>query len=184
VIEPDGLQNDVERITGSWWLVLLLGLLGVAAGVVLIVEPSISLATLAWVSGVFLLVDGVFELIGAVSRGVEQRGLLALLGVLSIITGLFLVRHPIAAVVAIALLLGIWLVTFGVVRFVEAFGHAGRHRLLSLLLAGVEVVAGVVIVAAPSIGIGTLAIVAGIAFVLRGIGTTMLALALRAAQRL
>jgi uncharacterized membrane protein HdeD (DUF308 family) len=48
-------------------------------------------------------------------------GMVALLGVLTAIVGVLLIRHPIAGVPAVALLIGIWLITIGVVRFVAAF---------------------------------------------------------------
>jgi hypothetical protein len=85
-----------------------------------LVWPGISLMTLAWISGIFLIVDAIFEFVAALRRRTEGRGLVALLGVLSLIAGLFLVRHPIAGVVAMTLLLGFWLIVFGVVRFIDA----------------------------------------------------------------
>jgi uncharacterized membrane protein HdeD (DUF308 family) len=175
---------EAKGIVMGWWLVMLLGILGVSAGVIVLAWPEISLVTLAWVSGIFLLVDGVSELVVSLSRRAEGRGLLALLGALSVIAGLFLVRHPIAGVVAVALLLGIWLVVFGLVRFVEAFGRVERHRVWDLVIAAVEIIAGVIIVATPSIGVAALALIVGIGFVLRGLGTTMLAWALRDAEDL
>jgi uncharacterized membrane protein HdeD (DUF308 family) len=172
----------LERIVHGWWVLLLLGLVGIAAGVVVLAQPGIGLVTLAWVSGVFLLVDGVFEVVGSLSRRAESRGMFALFGVLSIIAGLILVRHPIGGVVAIALLLGIWFVAFGLVRFVDAFDRS-EHRLWNLVLAVLEVVAGAIIVAAPGIGVATLALIVGIGFLLRGIATTTLAWMMRAAAR-
>jgi uncharacterized membrane protein HdeD (DUF308 family) len=53
---------DLRRVVGPWWLWLLLGLVGIAAGVIVLAWPAISLLTLAVVSGIFLLVDGAFEL--------------------------------------------------------------------------------------------------------------------------
>ncbi len=178
---PAADRNDIAV---GWWFLMLLGILSVTAGVIVLAWPGISLVTLAWVSGIFLLVDGVFELVVSLSRRAEGRGLLALLGVLSVIVGLVLVRHPIAGVVAVALLLGIWLVVFGLVRFVEAFGRRERHRLWDLVVAVLEVIAGVIIVAVPGIGVAALALIVGIAFVLRGLGITMLAWTLRGAQAL
>ena len=107
--------------------------------------------------------------------------MLVLLGVLSLVAGLFLVRHPVAGVVVFALLLGFWLIVFGAVRLVEAFGHA-EHRAWNAVLGVLEVVAGIVIVAIPDIGVKTLALLVGIAFVLRGLGTAAIGWALRQAR--
>ena len=44
---------------------IFMGALGIVAGLVVLVWPIGSLATLAWVGGVFMLVIGVFEIFGA-----------------------------------------------------------------------------------------------------------------------
>lgn len=59
-------------------------------------------------------------------------------------------RHPIASVVAVGMLLGIWFVAFGLVRFVEAFSYIEQHRVWNLLVALVEVIAGIIIVSTPA----------------------------------
>jgi uncharacterized membrane protein HdeD (DUF308 family) len=174
-------QSSLERMAGAWWVVLLLGIAGIAAGVIVLAAPGISLVTLAWVSGVYLIADGVFQMVGSLSRELQHRGVLALFGVLSVVAGLFLVRHPVAGVVGIALLLGIWFVAFGLTRFVDAFDRPDG-RLWQLLLSGVEVVVGAIIVAAPDIGVASLALIVGIGFLLRGIATAAIAWTLRAAR--
>ena len=171
-----------EQFVREWWVELLLGIAAIVAGVIVLAQPGISLVTLAWVGGIFLLVDGVFEVIAALSRRAEGRGMLALFGVLIIIVGLMLVRHPIGGVVAIAMLLGIWFVAFGTIRFVDALDRP-ELRLWNLFLAVVEVIVGVIIVSSPDIGVGTLALIAGIGFVLRGIGMVTLAWMMRSASR-
>ena len=147
--------------------------MGTAAGVVVIAKPSDSLEVLAVVAGIFVLLDGIFELAYSLRRGAQNRGLVALLGVLSAIIGIMLIRHPIRGVAAIALLLGIWLVAIGIVRFVAAF-ESHERRTTNMLVAAVEVIAGIVIVANPTIGFATLALIAGIAFIVNGIGMFVL----------
>ena len=164
--EPSDVLKEVSR---AWWLLLVLGLMCGAAGVIVLAQPDISLATLAVVAGIFLLVDGVYDVIVAIADRGEGRGMLALVGVLSAIVGIILIRHPIGSVVAIALLVGIWLVCIGVVRFIRAFAQL-EHRGWNVFVALVEIVAGIVIVSSPGIGVATLAILVGIAFVVRAVG--------------
>jgi uncharacterized membrane protein HdeD (DUF308 family) len=180
-MERNGGLDTFRGFAGVWWIVLLLGALGVVAGLVVLVQPDIGLATLAVISGVFLLVDGVFEVASSFSA-VANRGLVALLGVLSVIAGIILVRHPIAGVVAIALLLGIWLITFGIVRLIEAVESEAR-RGWSVVVAALELIAGIVIVSIPSIGVATLAVLIGITFILRGLGMCLVAWGLRGLAR-
>jgi uncharacterized membrane protein HdeD (DUF308 family) len=172
----------VREWTGWWWVVILVGLLCVAAGIIVLAKPDISLPTLSVVVGIFLLVDGIFEIAGSFSRQTPNRGLLALLGVLSAIVGVILVRHPIAGVVAAALLIGIWLISFGIVHLVDAFDQS-ENRLWTVILALLELAAGIVIVASPDIGVATLAILVGIGFILRGVALCVLGWSIRSVRR-
>lgn len=164
------LANDeIGESTSTWWLFLLFGLVSIAAGVIVLAKPAGSLATLAVVAGVFILIDGVFDLGVSISRRTESRGLAAIMGVLSVVVGVLLIRHPIGGVLAIALLIGIWLVAVGVVRFVGAFER--EHRVWNILVALIEIAAGIVIVASPPIGFATLALIVGISFIANGVAT-------------
>jgi uncharacterized membrane protein HdeD (DUF308 family) len=152
----------------AWWLLMLLGALCVVAGIIVLAKPGDSLSTLAVIVGIFMLVDGIFEVAMSLSRRTESRGLVALLGVLNTVVGIILIRHPFAGVAAIAILTGLWLVCFGVIRFISAF-ETRERRLWNVIVSVVEVVAGVVILADPNIGFATLALLIGIAFIARGV---------------
>jgi uncharacterized membrane protein HdeD (DUF308 family) len=165
-IAVEEADHDLKWIS---WLLLVAGLLSIAAGVIVLAKPSHSLKTLAVVAGIFILVDGVFELGASLSRRTANRGLVALLGVISAIVGIFLIRHPVAGIVAVALLIGFWLITVGIIRFVTAFEIAGR-RFWNVVLAVIEVIAGIVVVASPGIGYVTLALLVGISFIAQGVG--------------
>ena len=148
---------------------LLIGVLSVAVGITILAKPGDSLSTLAVIAGIFLLVDGVLELAVSLLHGTQSRGMVALVGVLSAIVGLLLIRHPIQGIVAIALLLGIWLIAIGVIRIVAAF-EVDVHRGWNLFAGAVELIAGIVIVSDPNIGFATLALLTGIAFIVNGLG--------------
>lgn len=177
-VEVVEVPRALLELARAWWLILITGILCIAAGIIVLAAPDISLATLAVVAGVFLLIDGIVDVLGSLSKQAEHRGVLALLGILTVVVGVVLVRHPGTAIVAIALLIGIWLIARGIVHFIEAFLTVDG-RAWMLLVAAVELVAGIVIVSAPGIGVATLAILVGIAFILRGILSCVLAFALR-----
>lgn len=182
-MSEDALAREVSEVTRSWWLVAVMGVLSVVAGIVVLAKPGDSLATLAVIAGIFILVDGLAELVAALATRTEGRGLVAVLGVLSVVVGLLLIRHPIHGVTAVALLLGLWLVAAGVVRLIGAFEepeHRGR-RIASALVLGV---AGVVIVASPHIGYATLALVAGLGFIAYGLSLLVLGWSLRVVREL
>ena len=171
-------SEDLRALTWGWWVAILTGVISVAAGVVVLAKPSNSLATLAVVFGIFVLLDGIMELIGAVVGGSPNRGMLAVVGVISVIAGILLIRHPLGGVRAVALIVGIWLVAAGVVNFIGAFDAEGR-RVLRIVAALVLIVAGIAIVSSPHIGYATLALIAGLGFILYGLGMMAYGWALR-----
>lgn len=165
--------EEVREATWGWWLLVLVGVLSIVAGVIILFKPGNSLPTLAVIAGIFLLVDGILELVASLMRSTRNRGITALFGVLSAIVGVLLIRHPVGGVAAVALLIGIWLIAVGVIRFATAFDER-HHRGWHLLAGLIEVVAGIAIVVSPDIGYATLAILVGIGFILNGIGMTAL----------
>lgn len=176
------LSTDQARaLSRVWWLLLLLGGAAVIAGAILVARPSNSLATLAVVLGIFVILDGVAELVMAFRGEAENRTLGTIVGLLTLIVGLLLVRHPTHAVSAIGLLIGIWLVCAGVLRLLRAMALP-EQRLGRFVLAVLEIVIGIVIVSDPHIGYTTLAVLAGIWLIVSGLGTMALALVVRGAM--
>ena len=176
------IAEDLQRVLWSWSLLLVVGVLSVAAGVIVLAKPGISLATLAVVVGIFLLIDGILELCWALVRRGENRALPTLAGVVSAVAGVILIRHPTKAVVAIALLLGLWLIVVGLLRLIRAFEQRER-RGWAILNGTVELLGGIVIVSSPHIGVATLALLVGIALIVRGLALSAVAWALHRATR-
>lgn len=163
------LDEQAHELTWGWWLMMLAGALGVVAGAIVLAQPGSSLRALAVITGIFLLVDGICELVAALSQRQTNRGLVAVLGVVTMIVGVLLIRHPIGGVTAVAILIGIWLIAAGVVRAIATFDQPERGW-WSLAVAAIAVIAGIAIVANPTIGYGTLAVITGIAFIAIGVG--------------
>lgn len=164
----DPRPEQVRQLGGLWWLPVGLGVLSVIVGAVVLAKPDNSLKAFAVIAGIFILLDGIVELATAAGRETGNRGLAVLLGVLNLIVGILLIRHPIGGVQAIALFLGIWLMASGVVRFVMTFERPDK-RLGRFVTAAIEALFGLVIVASPHIGFATLALLVGISFIAYGI---------------
>ncbi len=160
-----------------WWTWAVAGLVTIGVGVVVMFKPGQSLKALAVIAGIYFLFDAVVALIGAL-RDEEGRPMAVLHGVLGLVVGLLLVRHPLQSVEAIALLIGIWLLAVGSVGFVAGF-QLRQHRVWHMAVALIQLLAGIVIVANPTIGYSALALIAGIALILQGLGMLVLAWSLR-----
>jgi uncharacterized membrane protein HdeD (DUF308 family) len=163
------IVSEVRTATAGWWLLLLVGALSIAVGVTVLFKPGDSLATLAVLIGIFVLLDGILELAASLLHSTQNRGAVALIGALTSIVGVLLIRHPVQGIVFVALLIGIWLIVVGVIRFVAAF-ELLEHRSWHMIAGLVELIAGIVIVSNPDIGYATLAVLVGISFIFNGIG--------------
>jgi len=175
----EGEGGALGEAARAWWLLLVVGIASAVAGVILVTKPSNSLATLAVIFGIFLLVDGIVELVASFGHPAEGRVVAVIVGLLGLVVGIILIRHPTHAVTAIGLLIGIWLIAAGVLRLLRAIAIPG---LLQAVIAVVEIVVGIVIVSDPHIGYATLAILTGIWLILNGFGMIGLGLAVRKAR--
>ena len=161
--------GNLRPVTSLWWLPVLFGVVTLGVGVFFVVSPHETLSTFTVIAGIFLLVDGVLAILASVFSPGEGRGLLALIGVLSVLAGLVLIKKPFDTLVAFTLIVGVWFVVAGVVRFVVALASPeGRGG--NIVTAILDLIAGIVILSWPDLGLSTLAVIIGIVLILRGIG--------------
>ena len=66
--------DELRELTWGWWLALLIGVVSVVAGIIVIVKPSKGLAMLAVIFGIFILIDGIVELVAALSGRPKTAG--------------------------------------------------------------------------------------------------------------
>jgi uncharacterized membrane protein HdeD (DUF308 family) len=159
--------DELRPITSLWWLPVLFGVVTLGVGVFFVVSPHETLSTFTVIAGIFLLVDGVLAIFGSILGKGEGRGLLALVGVLSAIAGLVLIKKPFDTLVVFTLIVGVWFVVAGVARFVAALAlPEGRGG--NILTAILDVIAGIVILSWPDLGLSTLAVIIGIVLIVRG----------------
>ena len=157
----------------SGGILMAAGAISLIAGLLAIAYPDITLLALAIFAGINLIVLSGLSLVDAFDSEVDSgaRALAAVLGVLGLIAGLVVLRRPSESLLAILLVLGIWLVVSGAVSFFRAFQDvAGRAP--RMLVALCEIVLGILILALPDLSLKTVAVLAGIGFVLRGLLAT------------
>lgn len=111
---------------GRVWLGLM-GALALIAAFYAIFRPAASAVALTWVLGIWLIVRGIFELVGAFASTVATpRWLLALGGVLSLLLGFLFTANPGTGAVAVAFWLGLTALAWGAAMV--AVGLVVRHQ--------------------------------------------------------
>lgn len=105
-----------NRDQPGWWLLLLLGLVSIAAGVVTVFYPGITALALVIVMGVNAIFSGVLDIAMAIRLRREMRGewLLALAGVVSILFGAVVLIAPGAGALALVWLIALYAIAIGV----------------------------------------------------------------------
>jgi uncharacterized membrane protein HdeD (DUF308 family) len=162
---------------------LAFGILTIAAGIGALVWPGITLLAAAIVFGVQLIVAGIYRLVAAFAAPDEPTGtrvMLGVLGVLSLIIGLYAVRHVLLTIVALALLLGIFWVANGVIELFTAFSNREASGWL-VAMGIVSIIAGVLLLAIPGLSLVVMVFLIGAWLIFFGVMQTALALRLRSA---
>jgi uncharacterized membrane protein HdeD (DUF308 family) len=162
-------SDPLAALRSTGWLLIAAGAVSIVAGLLAIAYPDITLLALALFAGINLILLSALTLIDAFSKDVDAapRALSAVLGALGLIAGLVVLRRPGETLLVLVLVIGIWLVVSGTVSFLRSLDEvAGRG--LEMLGAVCEIALGILILALPDLSLRTVAILAGIGFVVRG----------------
>ncbi|CAL9466682.1 hypothetical protein SUDANB121_02762 [Nocardiopsis dassonvillei] len=104
----------------NWWMVVLRGVAAVLFGLIALIWPGLTTVALALVFGVYALVDAAVLGYAASRAARGTRTPLVVQAVLSAIMGLIALIWPVAAVIALVFVIGVWAVITGVSEIVTA----------------------------------------------------------------
>ncbi|SRR5581483_3048138 len=173
----------LARVGRHWGWLLAFGIVTVAAGIAVLVWPGRTLVVIAVLFGIQLIVTGIFRFVAAFAADDLTGGtrvLFALLGVLSLIIGLYAVRHVFITLLALALLLGIFWIINGTVEVFTALSHREMHgRGWNAFMGVLSIVAGIILLAYPGISLVALAVILSIWLLVFGIGEIFAAFRIR-----
>lgn len=170
----ENLMSKAARAIKHWWLLLIVGLLCIVAGVLVFVFPMESYMTLSIIFGILMLLVGAAQLIIASSSGnyLAMRGYVIAGGILDLLLGVFLCIYPAVTVVLLPIMLGIWMMyhSFMIIAFggdLETFrvGGSGWVTVGGILL----LVLSILILVNPfSAGIATVIVITGVGLLVFG----------------
>jgi uncharacterized membrane protein HdeD (DUF308 family) len=114
--------NGGDRSAPAWWLVLV-GLLGIAAGIIAFFWPGKTAFALVVMIGAWAVAIGIFEIIGAIRlrHEIDDEWWLILAGIFSVLFGLAVLLRPGAGALAIVWLIATYAIISGALMVAFSF---------------------------------------------------------------
>jgi uncharacterized membrane protein HdeD (DUF308 family) len=180
----DSERDDILQLIGrSWGWVLAFGVATLVLGILVILQPKATIYGFALLLGIWLFVSGLFRIVMAIADDRDSgdvRVLPAMLGLLSVIIGVFFLRHTYETVATLTFLLGLFWIVGGIIEFFSAYSHKGMPgRGFRLVMGVLGVAAGIVTLAVPAITLHVLVVVMGIWLMLYGLLQIVTSLTIR-----
>lgn len=117
----EGIFNSIIALRAPegesrWWVLLLEGVVSVAAGFIAFLYPDITVLVFVILLGVWAIITGAFEIAAAIRlrKHIEGEWLLVLSGILSILFGAIFLFVPNVGALTIAVFVGAYALVFGV----------------------------------------------------------------------
>jgi uncharacterized membrane protein HdeD (DUF308 family) len=110
------------------WSFVVIGILGIAAGIVTFLWPGITALALLTLIAVWALFMGVFQIVAAVRlrKEITHEWLLGLSGLLSVVFGVAMLARPVEGMIAIVWVIAAYSVVFGILLLVLGFRLKNR----------------------------------------------------------
>lgn len=167
----------LRLLARNWWALILRGVVAVLFGIAALIWPDITVTALVFLFGAYVLVDGIFALIGAFWNRTGQWWLLLIEGVAGIAAGILTFIWPDITELVLLYLIAFWAILTGILEVVAAIQL--RKELAGewlLVLGGLaSLIFGIIMVFSPGVGataliwlVGAYAIVFGVLLVILG----------------
>jgi uncharacterized membrane protein HdeD (DUF308 family) len=178
------VMSDVTLVpqkSDIWWVFLLQGFAGIIIGLMLITEPGATLVALTTVLGFYWLITGVLALVQVfVDRATPWIWSL-LAGLVGILAGLFVLRHPLVAALTVptvlVIILGIQGLVIGAVQIIGGFKGGGIGP---FILGAINVLVGILLLGSPLATALAVPLIFGVLLLIQGAGLMILAFRVRA----
>ena len=123
-----GVFTGRARTAPTWWLIIV-GICGIAAGLIAFVYPGLTAIVLVLLIGAWAIAHGVFEIIGAIQlrKEIKNEWMLILAGAISVIFGVIIMAAPGAGALGLVWAIAAYSIVFGAMLVGFAF-RLRQHR--------------------------------------------------------
>src|SRR5881227_4304015 len=112
----------IETLKRHWWVPVIRGIAAIVFGIIAFVYPGLTIATLVLFFGAWVLVDGIFRVVGAIGHRTSdpEWGFHLVIGILGILIGLLTFHAPRITALALVIYIATWALMIGVTEIVAA----------------------------------------------------------------
>src|SRR6476661_2796417 len=105
----------LETLKRHWWVPVLRGVAAIIFGVIAFTHPLMAAATLVLFFGAWVLIDGIFRVVGAIGHRASDSdwGFNLIIGILGIIVGLLTFHAPAITALALVVYIAAWAMMIG-----------------------------------------------------------------------
>lgn len=151
------INNQFTKILSrTWWLLLLRGLIAIAFGILIWLQPEISIMALMLIFGAYVLADGVLGIWTAIAGRKEHEDwwVLFIWGGIGVGIGILTFLAPGVTALALLFYIAVWAVATGVLEIVAAIRLRKEIKGEWMLVLGgiVSVIFGILLMAQPIAG--------------------------------
>ena len=135
----DGATNLVAGVQRrgrdrSWWLSIVEGIVGIAAGVIALLFPALAAEVLVLIIGAWAIITGAFQIVAAIRLREQITGelWLGLAGLCSILLGVVLFLFPGVGALGLVWLIGGFAIAFGALMIALGWRLRGINELAKI----------------------------------------------------
>ena len=105
----------IETLKRHWWVPVIRGIAAIVFGVIAFVYPGLTIATLVLFFGAWVLIDGIFRIVGAIGHRASDPdwGWQLVIGILGIVVGLLTFHAPQITALALVIYIAAWALMIG-----------------------------------------------------------------------
>ena len=112
-----------------WWLAVV-GLLGIAVGILTIIMPGITAFILVLFVAAWAIISGLMQIVGAIRlrKEIDNEWMLVAVGVISVAFGLLVLLQPMLGALSLVFVIGAYAIIYGIALVALAFRLRGHSH--------------------------------------------------------
>ncbi|PYJ15182.1 MAG: hypothetical protein DME96_14215 [Verrucomicrobia bacterium] len=106
----------METLKRHWWVPVIRGIAAIVFGIIAFAYPGLTIATLVLFFGAWVLIDGIFRIVGAIGGRASdpEWGFHLIIGIIGIIIGFLTFHAPAITALALIIYIAAWALMIGV----------------------------------------------------------------------